>query len=84
METERKNLQKTNNEIKIKVKKKDKHLIKITLIILLSYIFFSFAFFRNKKVLNNLSKNINITNLIKNEKSFNFIDCIQVKKKTYK
>lgn len=79
METERKNLEKRNDEIKINVKKMDKHLIKITLIILLSYIFFSFAFIRNKIFINNLNKNMNITNLIKSEKNSKVIDCVLVK-----
>ena len=79
METERKNLEKRNDEIKINVKKMDKHLIKITLIILLSYIFFSFAFIRNKIFINNLNKNMNITNLIKSEKNSKVSDCVLVK-----
>ena len=91
METDKKSLTKWNNEI-VTIKKikidisnfKRIFYIFIILIFLLNFAIFSMAFNRNKKSLNDLYNNINITYLIekqKNEINSNDIDCIIVKNK---
>ena len=81
MDTDKISFNKLNKKIPIKIIKKFKRknfkeiFYKLTLIILLNALIFSLIFMRNKKSKNNLNKNINIENLIKNEATSNNNTC---------